>query len=164
MNIEAVHIITSISPNLSLTFYFKSYHTLCIIIPVLRKFLRDDQKGEFYLFMFILLLHNLVFSDPHSASLLRYTCGIVNPGYIPDQPGKDEEQGEKGSKSTQHMSDERPALSRPGSREKTLLDGTLSGPRQHYRAQETYFDCEFYIYGHKYQSEWQQVNNDVIII
>ncbi|KAK3863365.1 hypothetical protein Pcinc_030862 [Petrolisthes cinctipes] len=46
---------------------------------------------------------------------------------------------------------------RPSTAERAWLEGTLMGPRQHYRAQETYFDCEFYIYGHKYQKDEKEM-------
>ncbi|CAL4074128.1 unnamed protein product, partial [Meganyctiphanes norvegica] len=42
--------------------------------------------------------------------------------------------------------------SRPSSAELWHL-----GPVQHYRAQETYFDCDFYIYGHKYQKDEKEM-------
>ncbi|XP_018020018.1 uncharacterized protein LOC108676457 [Hyalella azteca] len=40
---------------------------------------------------------------------------------------------------------------RPKSSCSVVRENTLRGPTYHYRAIETYFDCEFYIYGHKYQ-------------
>ncbi|XP_050687693.1 arrestin domain-containing protein 17-like isoform X2 [Eriocheir sinensis] len=87
-----------------------------------------------------------------------HTCGIDNPGYIPDQPGRaDERGGGGGGNGAQHESSERSPLPRPGSTETAWLEGSLAGPRQHYRAQETYFDCEFYIYGHKYQKDEKEL-------
>ena len=95
----------------------------------------------------------------------RHARGIDNPGYIPDNPGSDDDHdigggGSSGGSSRSYASDRRSgncgrvtALSRPRSTEGAWLEGSFKGPRQHYRAQETYFDCEFYIYGHKYQSE-----------
>ena len=44
---------------------------------------------------------------------------------------------------------------RPQSSASTWRENTMRGPTYHYWAKETYFDCEFYIYGHKYQSEYQ---------
>ncbi|XP_045138302.1 LOW QUALITY PROTEIN: arrestin domain-containing protein 17-like [Portunus trituberculatus] len=94
--------------------------------------------------------------------------GIVNPGYIPDNPGSDDEQnvggGNSGGSSRSYSSDRRRGecgrmtpLSRPRSTEGAWLEGSFKGPRQHYRAQETYFDCEFYIYGHKYQKDEKEL-------
>ena len=101
---------------------------------------------------------------PTFAMSIRHTCGIDNPGYIPEHPGSDDEQDRGGgggggsgrsnrSESWNREQGQGPPLSRPRSTEGAWLEGSFTGPRQHYRAQETYFDCEFYIYGHKYQSE-----------
>lgn len=103
------------------------------------------------------------FKHPHLPLISRHTCGIDNPGYIPDQPRSDDEQ-DGGGDNTRHKSSERPALPRPGSTETAWLEGSMAGPRQHYRAQETYFDCEFYIYGHKYQSKKQQAYSNACIV
>ncbi|KAG7157322.1 Arrestin domain-containing protein 17-like 1 [Homarus americanus] len=63
---------------------------------------------------------------------------------------------EDGSGSACHASARR-LSQRPNSTECAWLESSLSGPKQHYRAQETYFDCEFYIYGHKYQKDEKEM-------
>ncbi|XP_071547693.1 arrestin domain-containing protein 17-like [Panulirus ornatus] len=77
--------------------------------------------------------------------------GIDNPGYIPDSEGS----GLEVRPRTQEPA-RRPSH-RPNSSECAWLESSIKGPRQHYRAQETYFDCEFYIYGHKYQKEEKEL-------
>lgn len=67
-----------------------------------------------------------------------------NPGYIPDMEVSKEEASDPPTRRASH---------RPRSSEQAWKEASLDGPKQHFRAQETYFDTEFYIYGHKYQSE-----------
>lgn len=89
--------------------------------------------------------------------------GVDNPGFIPD-----ENQGEKELKSQcfyAEYSEMHPDAYvckkcpryRPTSGQSIWGDGIVKGPRQHFQAMETYFDCEFYIYGHKYQSKLNDV-------
>ena len=40
---------------------------------------------------------------------------------------------------------------RPQSTYSRRKENTIRGPTYYYKAKETYFECEFYIYGHKYQ-------------
>ncbi|XP_053640537.1 arrestin domain-containing protein 17-like [Cherax quadricarinatus] len=84
-----------------------------------------------------------------SARHTKFPGGVTNPGYIPDHDGCESGSGLEVPQKCQLAT--RRASHRPRSTESAWLQGSISGPRQHYRAQETYFDCEFYIYGHKYQ-------------
>ncbi|XP_037786438.1 arrestin domain-containing protein 17-like [Penaeus monodon] len=74
----------------------------------------------------------------------RYAGGVDNPGYIPDMEVSKEEASDPPTRRASH---------RPRSSEHAWKEASLDGPKQHYRAQETYFDTEFYIYGHKYQKD-----------
>ncbi|XP_047493442.1 arrestin domain-containing protein 17-like [Penaeus chinensis] len=83
-------------------------------------------------------------SSRQTTILNGYAGGVDNPGYIPDMEVSKEETSDPPTRRTSH---------RPRSSEHAWKEASLDGPKQHYRAQETYFDTEFYIYGHKYQKD-----------
>ncbi|XP_066945548.1 thioredoxin-interacting protein-like isoform X1 [Macrobrachium rosenbergii] len=73
--------------------------------------------------------------------------GVDNPGFIPDSDLGNGDLLSQTSSTNGHI------IHRPNSSEHEWREATFGGPIQHFRAQETYFDCEFYIYGHKYQKD-----------
>ncbi|XP_064098042.1 uncharacterized protein LOC135209263 isoform X4 [Macrobrachium nipponense] len=73
--------------------------------------------------------------------------GVDNPGFIPDSDLGNGDLLSPTSGTNGHI------IHRPNSSEHEWRESTFGGPIQHFRAQETYFDCEFYIYGHKYQKD-----------
>ncbi|KAK7081824.1 hypothetical protein SK128_009896 [Halocaridina rubra] len=79
--------------------------------------------------------------------------GVDNPGFIPDN-----DVGSLPNPFRNHSISNGPTtIHRPNSSEHSWRETSVSGPLQHFRAQETYFDCEFYIYGHKYQKDEREM-------
>ncbi|XP_068216039.1 arrestin domain-containing protein 3-like isoform X2 [Palaemon carinicauda] len=73
--------------------------------------------------------------------------GVDNPGFIPDTDLGNGDLLSPTSSANGY------AIHRPNSSEHKWRETSVGGPIQHFMAQETYFDCEFYIYGHKYQKD-----------
>ena len=81
--------------------------------------------------------------------LNSFANGFTNPGFIPEM--NDKEFMYLKPRDSSPLNNNR--SSRPKSSDSSWRERTIFGPMSHYKAHETYFDCEFYIYGHKYQSK-----------
>ena len=76
----------------------------------------------------------------------------LNDNYSSNKPNPSYE-GVKFNDVVVNNNPKRVSYQRPFSTHSTRMENTMKGPIYNYKAKETYFDTEFYVYGHKYQSE-----------
>lgn len=90
---------------------------------------------------------------------LNIPNGIINQNsslkYLPpDRGGTIQSSGSQTSSNLYENVRRKPTYERPYSSTSLRRENTMKGPTYYYKAKETYFDCEFYIFGHKYQSKF----------